>query len=58
VFQLATIKTSRYHVRISMNLDYTVWEKSRETCVRKNQMAQLERLPVTTGGKNENKKDF
>jgi len=41
-----------------MNLDYTVWEKSRETCVRKNQMAQLERLPVTTGGKNENKKDF
>lgn len=25
---LANIKTSRYHVRISMNLDYTVWEKS------------------------------
>lgn len=30
MFQLANIKTSRYHVRISMNLDYTVWEVMRD----------------------------
>lgn len=56
--QLANIKTPRYPVRIGMNLDYSVWEKSWETCVRKTQMAQLEWLSVITGGQAEYKKIF